>query len=189
MGFMNLAPVTAGLVLWNPTNEDFDMQYSGVSFTLKSGEKREIEISAGKHLLNAFGPRGLTSLKYGDEANEERIGRDAIDRNIEFKKRQVVNYNQQNESRKHMNLGYLPPSDIMRRYSKELGLKLLEPYSVRDEERAGIADTRRENEELRNEISELREMMKSLIKSREDDHQDKPQESRGPGNPNWKKRE
>ena len=190
---ISLAPTGAGMVIWNPSNEDIDMQYAGVSFTLKSGEKRDFDVNVANYIINSFGVRGLTPLKYGDEPNEKKLGDDGIARNMEFKKRQITLYNQQNENRKHMNLGYQPPSEILKRYAIELGLKLLEPFTVRDEERAAISKSSIENEELKQklavqekEMAELKDMMKQFM-SREippdtDDKPDRPKER-----PNWKK--
>jgi hypothetical protein len=168
------APVGVGLVVWNPTVDDFDLQYAGFSFTIKAGEKRHLEINCANYALTAMGPRGLTSLVYGDEARESQIGADAISRNKEFKTRQIVLYNQQNENRKHMNLGYLPPADHLKKYALELGLKLLEPYSVRDEERNAISQTKAVNEDLSarlsaqdKEMAELKAMLKQLMTKEE----------------------
>jgi len=152
---------TVGLVLWNPTNEDLEMQYAGISIGLKAGERQTFAIKCAMHLLNGFGQRGLTSLTHG--CDEEKIGREAIQRNRDFKEKQVVEYNQRNENRKAMNLGFLPPTEQLKKYAIELGLKLLEPYTVRDEERAGITAAKQENEALKQEISELREMMKEFM--------------------------
>ena len=135
--------------------------------------------------------RGITSLKYGDEPREKEIGEKAIERNYEFKKRQVVGYNLQNENRKHMNLGYLPPSSIIKKYAIELGVKLLEPFSVRDEEREAIARTSIENEKLKIQIEEMqkqhmaemtefKQMMQKLL--------EKDEEPKRKGNPNWVKK-
>ena len=52
-----------GMVVLNPTNEDFDMQYAGISFTIKSGEKRTLSSAAANHILNAFTQRGLCYLQ------------------------------------------------------------------------------------------------------------------------------
>lgn len=189
------APVGVGLVVWNPTNDDFDLQYAGFSFTIKAGEKRHLEINCANYALTAMGPRGLTSLVYGDEARESQIGADAIARNKAFKTRQVVLYNQQNENRKHMNLGYLPPAEHLKKYALELGLKLLEPYTVRDEERNAISQTKQVNEELSarlaaqdKEMAELKDMLKQFMSKDEPAKQEEPkEEKRGPGNPNWRK--
>ena len=168
-----LESTTIGLTLWNPTSEDFEgMQYAGISIGLKAGEKQIFAIKCAAHLLNAFGQRGLTSLTYGSD--EERVGKAAIQRNLDFKTKQVVDYNQRNENRKAMQLGYLPPTEILKKYALELGLKLLEPYTVRDEERAGITKATVENEELKKklaaqetEMAEMKEMMKQLLLNQE----------------------
>lgn len=160
-----LESTTIGLTLWNPTSEDFEgMQYAGISIGLKAGEKQIFAIKCAAHLLNAFGQRGLTSLTYGSD--EEKVGKEAIQRNLDFKTKQVVDYNQRNENRKAMQLGYLPPTKILKKYALELGLKLLEPYTVRDEERAGISEGKKEDEALRAELAELRETMKQFMEQR-----------------------
>jgi len=168
-----LESTTIGLTLWNPTNEDLEgMQYAGISIGLKAGEKQIFAIKCAMHLLNAFGRRGLTSLTYGSD--EEKVGKAAIQRNLDFKTKQVVDYNQRNENRKAMQLGYLPPTETLKKYALELGLKLLEPYTVRDEERAGITKATAENEELKKklavqetEMAEMKEMMKQLLLNQE----------------------
>ena len=72
-----------------------------------------------------------------------------------------------------MKLSYLPPTEHIKKYARELNLKLLEPYSVRDEERAGIAQANVENEALRKriadqekEMEEIKEMMKQFLSGR-----------------------
>jgi hypothetical protein len=152
---------TIGLVLLNPTNEDLDMQYAGISLTLKAGEKRAYEIACARHLLNGFGQRGLTSLSYG--ANEEEIAKEGRERNIEFKKRMVTEYNQRNENRKHMGLNYHPPTEHVKKYAIELGLELLEPYRVRDEERGEVADLRKENRDLKNQVNDMMAQFKEAM--------------------------
>jgi len=163
------------------------MQYAGRSFTLCKGEKEEVNEACANHLLNAFGQRGLTFLKYGDD--ESAIGKASVDRNREFKKRQVQIYNQTNEQRKLTRLGYLPPSQKLKEYALELGIKLIEPYSMKDEEKAAIAKSTIENELLKaqtakqsEEIAELRAMMKQLLEK-----DDKSSDARQRGNPNWRK--
>ncbi len=128
-------------------------------------EKRLYEIACAKHLLNAFGQRGLTSLTYG--CDEEKVKQDAIQRNHDFRLKQVVDYNQRNETRKMMNLGYLPPTPYIKQCAMDLGIRLLEPYNVREEERAGISDAKKENEALKAEMSELKAMMKQLMESKQ----------------------
>lgn len=157
------------ILLFNATTERFDMQYAGRFVSLDPGEKKEFEDPMAKHLLNSFGPRGLTYLKYGD--NEEDIGSKAREVNESFKKRQVEIYNVGNEQRKMMNLGYTPPTKQIKQYALELGIKLLEPYSVRDEERAGISDAKRENETLRKELEEMKAMLRGFILDKKETEQ------------------
>ena len=177
-----------GVILWNPTNEDLPMQYAGRSFTLLSGEKQEVNEKCANHVLNSFGPRGLTFLKYGDE--EKTIGLEGIARNKEFKKRQVSLYNQMNEQRKLSRMGYLPATQKVKEYALELGVELIEPYSLKDEEKSAIAKSTVENEVLKaklenqeKEMAEMKAMMKQFIESQ------KPPEQKPKGNPNWVKKD
>ncbi len=151
---------TVGIMCWNPTNEKFDMQYAGISIGFEPGQREILAIKCANHLLNAFGQRGLTSLSYG--ADEEKIKKDAIQRNHDFKTKQVVEYNQRNEARKQMKLGYLPPTEKLKAYAIELGLKLLEPYQVRDEERASISEAKTENETLKKQLADQGKQLAEL---------------------------
>lgn len=184
---------TAGMavVLWNPTNEAFDMQYAGRSFTLESGQKEEVNEACANHLLNAFGQRGLTFLKYGD--NEDAVGADARARNLAFKKRQVELYNTMNEQRKMTRMGYLPPNVAVRKYAIELGIELLEPYTLKDEEKAAIAETSMENEILKRQVAKLTETMNQLLEKlsrteeRDEPPADEPSQNGEAGIPNTPK--
>jgi len=149
----NIEMTTVGMVLYNPTNEDLEMQYAGISIGLPAGQKQAFAIKCASHLLNAYGQRGLCSLMHG--ADEDRVGRAGIQRNYEFKKRQIVEYNQRNEARKAMKLGYLPPTEQLKAYAIELGIGLLEPYTVRDEERGVLSTLQQENIALKGQLSDL----------------------------------
>ena len=162
---------TLGIMLWNPTTDNLDMQYAGISIRLEPGQKQLFALKCASHLLNAFGVRGLTSLTYGED--ETSVGEDARARSEEFKKKQIIEYNQRNESRKQMGMGYLPPTADVKKYAIELGLKLLEPYSVRDEERNAISQAASDNKTLKDklegqnaEIAELKSMMKTLLEAK-----------------------
>jgi hypothetical protein len=153
--------------LWNPTNEDFnELQYAGRRFALKAGERVTVNDKCANHVLNAFGQRGLTFLKYGDK--EEEVGAAAIETNKDFKRRQITNFNVDNEQRSMKKLGYLPPTKLLKQYALEMGIKLIEPYTLKDEEKAAISDSTRENAELKKELAELREMMKNFMAAKEE---------------------
>ncbi len=144
------------------------MQYAGRSFTLHSGERIEVNEKCANHVLNAFGQRGLTFLKYGDD--EKTVGEEAIARNMDFKRAQVSRYNEMNEQRKLSRLGSLAATPILKKYALELGVELLAPYTLRDEEKEAIAKSTVENEILKQrlakqdeEMAEMRTMMKQLM--------------------------
>ena len=111
------------IILYNPTNEELTGQHGGNSITIKSKVKMEVEDPRGNHLLNSLGPRGLCVLTYG--CDEKQVKADGIQRNYEFKKKQVVEYNQRNENRKAQGLPYLPPTREVKAYGVELQLQLL----------------------------------------------------------------
>jgi len=159
------------ITLYNPTNEQFDMQHQGVSFSLKAGDKVEVEDARARHVLNSMGPRGLTTLFYG--CDEEKIKRDAVLRNLAFKKKQITEYNQRNENRKMEGKSYLPPTEKVTEYAIELGLKLLEPFTMKDEERSEISKAKEENAGLKREMEEMREMMSELLKRLPDEPPEK----------------
>ncbi len=146
------------------------MQYAGRSFTLHSGERLEVNEKCANHVLNAFGQRGLTYLKYGDD--EKVVGDEAIARNRDFKRVQIQRYNEMNEQRKLSRLGSLSATPILKKYALELGIELLAPYTLKDEEKEAISKSTIENETLRlkltaqeTEMAELRKMLKQIIEN------------------------
>jgi hypothetical protein len=160
------------ITLFNPTNETLKMMYGGISVVMEPppapSHKLNVEDPCGRHLLNAFAQRGLCQLIFGDD--EKVVGAQGIDRNMEFKKGQIVRYNTQNEQRKMSGMGYLPPTDIVKQYAFELGIKLLEPYSLKDAEVSAIHNVVKENIDLKGrldtqtqEMSELKAQMQTLI--------------------------
>jgi hypothetical protein len=149
-------------VLWNPTNEELFYAFGGITFFFQPGEKRKVEDAAGKHLLHNLGIRGLTVLDY--DCDEKKIGADAIARNLEFKRKTVVEFNQRNEQRKQTNFPYLVPTEQVAGYAKELGVKILEPYVPRDNEAGSSAMTtmKAENESLKTTLEDLTQKMAAL---------------------------
>lgn len=146
------------ITLFNPTNETLSMMFAGITYVMEPprapSHKLQVEDACGKHLLNAFAQRGLCQLVFGD--SEELVARDGISRNLEFKKTQIMRYNSNNEQRKMQGLGYMPPTKELKRYSVELAIGLLEPYSMKDAELASIANARTENAALKTELETMR---------------------------------
>ena len=150
-------------MLWNPTNEVLSYPFGGITYSLQPGEKKKVEDGAGKHLLHNLGVRGLTVLEY--DCNEEKIRKDAIERNRDFKRKQVIEYNQRNETRKQTNMAYLAPTKEVKDYAIELGMGLLEPFTPRDAEREGMARLADENKTLKDTLAELTNKLNSLARA------------------------
>ncbi len=122
-------------VLFNPTNEDFDAQYIGVTYTIEAGGKTKVDDKAGRHILNVLGPRGLMSLDFGDEGEgQERKAKIGRQRNYEFKRKQVLRFNQQNQQRELSRLPYQAPESIIADYADEVGIQLVQPYRPESEQ-------------------------------------------------------
>lgn len=152
-----------GMVIFNPTNEDFDMQYAGVSFTLKPGQKQNLAANAANHVLNAFGPRGLCYLAYG--ANEEEVAAKGRKRNEDFKRKTVMDFNVTNEARKNMNLGYISPTGIIKKYAEELGIELTMPFAKKTVGRESTNNA--EVLELKKQVSDLTALVTALLKQKD----------------------
>lgn len=149
------------------------VQYAGRSLTIKSGERLEVNEACGNHLLNNFGQRGLTYLKYGDD--EDSVKKDAIARNVNFKKKMIGEFNQRNEQRKMTGgMGYLYPTKKLQEYAVELGIELMEPYTMKDAEKEAIAKSTEENQKLKEEnaalrgdVERIKQMLTQLIEDKE----------------------
>jgi hypothetical protein len=141
------------LTLFNPTNEEFKMVFAGMDVRMKPGEKLQSDDAKANHLLNAFGQRGLCQLVFGDK--EEVVGKAGVERNIEFKKAQVVRYNLMNEQRKNQGQAYLTPSREIQGYARELGISLVEPYALKDLQATAMTELIQKNIFLENKFSEL----------------------------------
>ena len=161
------------IVLFNPTNELFEMMYGGIAMNLAPNSKRQVDDPCGKHLLNSHSTRGLCQLIYGDD--EENVSKAGVKRNLEFKKNHVVRYNQINEQRKMQGLGYIPPTKELKDYSLELGIQLLEPYNVQDVTKSAIATLSEENALLKQQLTKIMEKL------------DKPSFDSPPGEPKAKR--
>lgn len=149
-------------VLYNPTNEYMEYYHAGIRYGFKPGDKIKVHDKAANHLLVHMFGRGLTSLDYGDEGRLEEIEKEALERNKEFKKKQVIQYNVLNENRKLSGQGYLPPSKKVKEYALELGIELLEPYSLKDVEKTKISDSERKLVEAEKKSAKMEEELKSL---------------------------
>ena len=156
------------IFLWNPTSEDFGLTYGGLSYTLAAGKRLKVEEAMGNHALNALGSRGLTKLIFDEDGHsvaEEQIGADALERNKEFKIKQVVTYNERNERRKASGQPYDTPTPIVKKYAVELGIELLQPYNMATGEVGKIGELSRENAELKEQARKQGEDIRNLLET------------------------
>lgn len=153
------------LVLFNPTNETLRAQYVGEDVVIapypQHGHKVKVDDARGRHILNALGPRGLMSLEFGDE--EEKKAVIGLERNREFKKKQIIRYNQENERRKQAGMAYIEPTAQVAEYARELGIALLEPYALKDVEKAEVSRLKDENRSLQTELTKLSEKFNTVM--------------------------
>ena len=150
------------IYLVNYTNEVFDYTYGGISKSIKPNETRKVLEPEGNHALNALGSRGLSRVEFDDDGNkinEDKNKSDAVERNREFKIRQINNYNFRNETRKASGQPYDVPTQAVKQYAVELGIALLQPYVMAEAEKAEIAKLNRENVEKEKAIGDLTSMI------------------------------
>lgn len=157
-------------ILFNPTNEEFRQFHGGIEVIIKpfpeDGHKLRIDSdSKANHILNALGPRGLCVLEYGDESKdkEDAIAEAGLKRSKEFKIRQIVRYNQDNEKRKQTNLAYVDPPQAIKDYSVELGMELITPYETSDAKNTQIMDLTQSNEEMRKTLQDMQRQMAIMV--------------------------
>lgn len=159
------------IILFNPTSEDLERDYAGSRTVIpafgKPGHKVKVEDAKGKHLLNALGPRGLTSLEYGDEADsgviEAQKAEDGRQRNLDFKRKQVARYNQDNEARKAQQMAYMDPPKQIKEYAKEIGVGLIEPYQVADIKNEEIAELKKGKAEAEKALIDMSKKFEAMF--------------------------
>jgi len=176
-------------VVYNPTDklgeefqEEFRGHYMGVGIGITPGQKIKLPDAKARHLLNEFAPRGLVALDYGDD--EEKRANEGLERNRNFKLKQLNDFNEKNEARKHMGLPYLWPTETLKRYAKEIGVKLTESYKVDDAQLQRAKALEEENKNLRSQMAEMNEKFEKLMSMvSEKFTQEEEAKARGPGRP------
>jgi len=156
------------IFLWNATNDDMDFGYGGLSYTILAGKRMKVDEAMGRHVLNNLGARGLTKLVFDDDGksiNEEKIEADAKERCKEFKIRQIVTYNERNERRKASGQPYDVPTKDVKKYAIELGIDLLQPYTMSDGEKGQIGKLSQENAELKTQMATIMNQMQTMMSS------------------------
>jgi len=145
-------------VLFNPTTEEFETQYVGETVRIDAypnpGHMLKVDDARARHVLNVLGPRGLSTLDYGDEGDaKEAKAKSGRNRNKAFKRKQIIEFNQLNQGNEQRKLPYIVPTKQLVEYADELGITLLQPYSHPDEGREKVSG-------LLNEVKEKDTLIK-----------------------------
>jgi len=141
------------MILFNPTDEDFEGQYVGEQVIIKAGAKVKVDDPRGRHIINSLGNRGLVTLEYGDEGGGELVkAKIGIERHKVFKRKQVLDFNQINEGRFQSKQPYLTPTKQVQGYAKSLGIGIREPYNVEDAANAELSIVMTQNKELQAQV-------------------------------------
>jgi hypothetical protein len=151
------------MILFNPTDEDFEGQYVGEQVIIKAGAKVKVDDPRGRHIINSLGNRGLVTLEYGDEGGGElakaKIG---IERHRAFIRKQVLDFNQINEGRFQGKLPYLMPTAQLKNYAKKLGIGIREPYNVEDAANEELSKLMAQNKELQAQVAKKDSALETL---------------------------
>jgi hypothetical protein len=155
------------IILFNPTDEEMRTQYIGEEVVIPPApdprHKIRVDDARGRHVLNVLGPRGLMTLEYGDEGDGEarkaEIGRQ---RNLEFWRKQVMDFNQLNDQQHQKKLPYIAPSPQIKAAARRLGIKLYEPMSSTDDYTEAQAQTLAELDQKKREVAEKDKVIQSL---------------------------
>jgi hypothetical protein len=161
------------VTLMNPTKEYMEPLFGGKPYPLPPGKKIRVDGSIGNHIINTHGLRGIISLDYDDDkikykndksktVEEWKIGK-GLERNKEFRIKQVMDINQINEKRKHEKMSYLEPTEEVKQYAKDLGLELLSPYTVTDKDQVEMNKLKEENLELREQNLLIKEQNSAIM--------------------------
>ena len=153
------------IIIYNPTNETFEMTYGGRTLFLGPNEKAKVEDAAGHHLLNGFTARGLCSLEFGDD--EAVVKEQGMARNKAFRTRMVGEHNHRNLQRKQVGLAYLEPTSYIVEAAKDLGLELDQPYAQRDAEKDRLLILEKENRDLKADLADAMDFIREFRREKE----------------------
>lgn len=134
------------MIIANYTPDDIKYVHGGIPGIIKSGTMEDMPEAKANFLVNKFDQRGLLKLQFGDDPEEKKA--EAMQIYREFWTRQVVNHNQANEKRQARNLEFSRAPGEVERHAKELGLKLLGPWTATSDESVEMKQLRNDNSEL-----------------------------------------
>lgn len=148
------------MVIANFTPDPIPWTHAGICGVVKPGEIVEMEANRGNFLLNKHDKRGLLTLKFGDNIEEKRAA--AMEIWERFWRRQIINFNQDNERRKNTQKEYVEPSNEVLSHAQKLGIELVGPWTIRQTDDAAVAALRKEKNDLEVKVETLTRMVSDL---------------------------
>lgn len=123
------------MVIKNPTDEVLEFWYSGELMQLAPQQRVRVDDARGNHALSELNRKGLIKLEYGDETSgvEERRSAEGRQANLDFWRKQVVDFNQDQERRLQRKLAINDVPEHIKKAADRLGIKLYEPFTQGDE--------------------------------------------------------
>lgn len=149
------------MVIANFTPDTIKWMHMGQDGVIKPGEIKDFDEARAKHILSAFGPRGLLKLQFGDNPEEKKAKATEIYK--EFWLRQVTRFNQENEARHATNRPYVPPTAQLKGKADELGYELLGPWQMKKTESLELSQLRDENAKLKQNLDSVMAQMNELV--------------------------
>ena len=176
--------------LRNPTDEVLEYMHGGKNFIFQPGCDKpgkpltkiegatmyEIPDSSANHLITQIGQRGLIELKFEDLEDPKLMTKkieDALERQRKFETKQIEKQNQVNQRQKNKHRDYVDPDEQIKKWSIKYGIKLDQPYNIRDEETEAIARAEKKavqaelkSSKLEDDLSEVKDMMAMLMEEK-----------------------
>jgi len=152
------------MVIKNPTiNEVFEAWFNGEQMFIQPGQVIRVDDARGNHLISELGPRGLIKLEYGDAGEiEEQKTLAGREKNRDFKRKQVIVFNQENERRNQRKQAMIEPQPHIIAYAAEVGLKVYEPFAETTEETKASSAMFEKLEAANDEIKKKDEALAAL---------------------------
>lgn len=149
------------MIIANFTPDPIDWQHIGQVGTLKPGAVEKFEDNRGKHILTKFTARGVLKLEWGDD--QELKKKQAMEQYRKFWTWQVQSFNQDNQKREATKREAVPPTPLLEKKAKELGLELLGPWRAPQiDESTEMGQLKKENLELKISMGNMMSKMENL---------------------------
>jgi len=151
------------MIVANYTPDPITYIHGGIPATIEPGKMVELEEKKANFVLNKFDKRGLVAMKFGDRPEDKQKA--AMEQWKRFWRRQIVNFNQDNERRKNTQREYVEPTEELLQHATTLGIELVGPWTIKQTDNVAVQAVLVENATLKAEMSSLKAQMQELIEA------------------------